>query len=239
MSGFARQSHCMELFNGASLERKVYLVEKDPVTPEEQEETSEDGRENMKAWFTENMRMIVSVVIVVVIAAGIYTYSKRAQAPSVPNKVASTEQGAEGKISVIGGDSESANTENASDQTQISENVQAQPAEKSSVAAPQTSQETEGSFVETAAKGDGSTNLARRALANYLEKNADSSLSAEQKIYIEDYLRRQVKNGRLKVGDTREFSKGTIAKAIEKSKGLNEKQLENLQKYAQRVPGLK
>ena len=219
----------------------MYLVEKDPVSPEDQEETSEDGRENMKAWFTENMRMIVSVVIVVVIAAGIYTYSKRAQAPNAPSKVASTEQNAEGKISVIGGDNENANMENASDQTQVSEETQpqAQPAEKSPIAAPQTSQETESSFVETAAKGDGSTNLARRALANYLEKNADSSLSAEQKIYIEDFLRRQVKNGRLKVGDTREFSKNTIAKAIEKSKGLSEKQLQNLQKYAQRVPGLK
>jgi cytoskeletal protein RodZ len=223
----------------------VYLVEKDPVTPEDQEETSEDGRENMKAWFTENMRMIVSVVIVVVIAAGIYTYSKRAQAPNAPSKVASTEQNAEGKISVIGGDNESAKTENATDQTQVSEDVQAQPqeqaqpAEKTQVAAPQTSQETEASFVETAAKGDGSTNLARRALANYLEKNADSSLSVEQKIYIEDFLRRQVKDGRLKIGDTREFSKDTIAKAIEKSKGLSEKQLQNLQQYSQRVPGLK
>lgn len=215
-------------------------MEKDPVTPEDQDEASEDGRENMKAWFTENMRMIVSVVIVVVIAAGIYTYSKRAQAPSVANKDVSTGQDAEGKISVIGGDNESAKTEDtANDQTQISEGAQAQSAEKSSIAAPQTSQETEASFVETAAKGDGSTNLARRALANYLEKNADSSLSAEQKIYIEDSLRRQVKNGRLKVGDTREFSKDTIAKTIEKSKGLNEKQLQNLQKYAQRVPGLK
>lgn len=214
-------------------------MEKDPVTPEDQEETSEDGRENIKAWFTENMRMIVSVVIVVVIAAGIYTYSKRAQAPNAPSNVASTEQNAEGKISVIGGDNESAKTENATDQTQVSEDVQAQPAEKTQVAAPQTSQETEASFVETAAKGDGSTNLARRALANYLEKNADSSLSAEQKIYIEDFLRRQVKDGRLKIGDTREFSKDTIAKAIEKSKGLSEKQLQNLQKYSQRVPGLK
>ncbi|MCX6762482.1 MAG: hypothetical protein NT093_01730 [Candidatus Moranbacteria bacterium] len=214
-------------------------MENDPVAPEDQEETSEDGREKMKAWFTENMRMIVSVVIVVVIAAGIYTYSKRAQAPSVGNNVASTDQNAEGKISVIGGDNESAKSESATDQNQVSENAQSQPAEKSPVAAPQTSQETEASFVETAAKGDGSTNLARRALANYLEKNADSSLSAEQKIYIEDYLRRQVKNGRLKVGDTREFSKDTIAKAIEKSKGLNKKQLQNLQKYSQRVPGLK
>lgn len=214
-------------------------MEKDPVASEDQEETSEDGRESMKAWFAENLRMIVSVAIVVVIAAGIYTYSKRAQVPNVSSKVASTEQDAEGKISVIGGDNESAGTENSDGQTQVSQEAQPQLAEKAQVAAPQTSQETENSFVETAAKGDGSTNLARRALANYLEKNADTSLSAEQKIYIEDYLRRQVNNGRLRVGDTREFSKDTIAKAIEKSKGLSEKQLKNLQKYAQRVPGLK
>jgi len=81
--------------------------------------------------------------------------------------------------------------------------------------------------------------LARRALANYLEKNSDTSLTAEHKIFIEDFLRRQVKNGRIRVGDSREFSKDMIAKAIEKSKGLNEKQLKNLEKYSTRVPGLK
>ena len=136
---------------------------------------------------------------------------------------------------MIGGDNQAANDNNqqaapeaaAQPQNQTSENVQA--------AQPQTSQETETSFVETAAKGEGSTNLARRALANYLEKNPDSSLTAEHKIYIEDLLRRQVKDGRMKIGDKREFSKDMIAKAIEKSKSLNDKQLKNLQKYSHRV----
>ena len=36
----------------------------------------------MKVWFQENLRMIVSIVIVVVIAVGIYAYSKRTQAPT-------------------------------------------------------------------------------------------------------------------------------------------------------------
>jgi hypothetical protein len=54
------------------------------------------------------------------------------------------------------------------------------------------SRETETAFVETAVAGEGSTHLARHALANYLEKNTDSSLTGEHKVYIEDYLRKHV-----------------------------------------------
>jgi hypothetical protein len=218
-------------------------VAKDPVESEETNETSEDGREKMKVWFSENLRMIVSIVIVVVIAGGIYSYSKRSQSPSVGNETAVTEQNPEGKISVIGGETDKNTSEKTSEQGQ---ETTEQPAEKtneaatgSNVVSGQTSQETGISFTETAVKGDSTTKLARKALANYLEKNPDANLTAEHKIYIEDFLRRQVKDGRLKIGETREFSKDTIAKAIEKSKGLSEKQLKNLQKYSQRVPDLK
>ena len=216
-------------------------MEKDPVVSEdkeEKEESSENGREKMKVWFQENLRMIVSIVIVVVIAGGIYTYSKRAQAPNVKKDTSTTQ---EGKISVIGGDNQNADNGSGAQQNQQNVEQPAQPAEQAPAAAvaPQTSQETEASFVETAAKGDGSTKLARRALANYLEKNPDSALTAEHKIFIEDLLRRQVKDGRLKIGDNREFSKDSIAKAIEKSKGLNAKQLKNLHKFSQRVSELK
>jgi len=211
-------------------------VEKDPVKSEDNDESSEDGRENIKTWIAENLRMIVSVLIVVVIAGGIYAYSKRAQAPDMGDQASVTE---EGKISVIGGDSESATTESDAGTSQEASPKPTEEASKPSVPAPTTSQETESAFVETAAKGDGSTKLARRALANYLEKNPDAGLTAEHKIYIEDFLRRQVKNGNLKVGETREFSKDAIAKAIEKSKGLNERQLENLKQFSKKVPDLK
>lgn len=215
-------------------------MEKEPVTSEEEneEESLENGRGKMNEWFAENMRMIVSVVIVVVIAGGIYSYSKRAQAPNMNKAAVSTEENSAGKISVIGGDNQTANTDQQT-APEAASDQKAQPSENVQAAAPQTSQETETSFVETAAKGEGSTNLARRALANYLEKNPDSSLTAEHKIYIEDLLRRQVKDGRMKIGDKREFSKDTIAKAIEKSKSLNDKQLKNLQKYSHRVSALK
>jgi len=219
----------------------VYKVEKEPVTSEEDnnEESSENGRGKMNEWFTENLRMIVSVVIVVVIAGGIYSYSKRAQAPNINKTAVSTEENSEGKISVIGGDDQAANTDQQGTTEEAAGEQKTQPSENIQPVEVQTSQETETSFVETAAKGDGSTHLARRALANYLEKNPDSSLTAEHKIYVEDLLRRQVKDGRMKIGDKREFSKDMIADAIEKSKSLNEKQLQNLQKYSQRVSALK
>ncbi len=82
------------------------------------------------------------------------------------------------------------------------------------------------------------TKLARRALANYLEKNPDSALTPEHKIYIEDFLRKNVPPQRVFVGTSLEFSKDLIQKAIANSKNLNEKQLNNLHKYAVLVPSL-
>jgi hypothetical protein len=217
----------------------VYKVEQDPVNSEEKnEESSEEGRGKISEWFAENLRMVVSIVIVVVIAAGIYSYSKRTQAPVASKSASVTEENAEGKISVIGGEEEGKTAEEGQQAAPQTEEQKAKPSEGVSSVQSPTSQETENSFVETAAKGDGSTKLARRALANYLEKNPDSGLSAEHKIYVEDYLRRQVADGHLNIGDKREFSKDMIANAIQKSKELNEKQIKNLQKYAQRVPEL-
>jgi hypothetical protein len=216
-------------------------VENNPETSErENESSSENGREKMKVWFQENLRMLVSIVIVIVIAGGIYAYSKRAQAPASDGGASISQDSSEGKISVIGGDDTNNNSDDQAANTEKpSDAANQQPAENAQPAAPQAaSQETGSSFVETASKGDSATTLARRSLANYLEKNPDAGLTAEHKIYIEDFLRRQVKDGRLKIGDTREFSKDSIANAIEKSKGLSSKQLKNLQKYSKRVPGL-
>jgi hypothetical protein len=222
-------------------------VEKNSENSEENkdESSSEDGGENMKVWLQENLRMLVSIVIVVVIAGGIYAYSKRTQAPMVKDEVAATQDASEGKISVIGGDTTSDGSNTSEETPEVAPNADETAQKPAETVAPETktepavtSQETGSSFVEAAAPGDSVTTLARRALANYLEKNPDASLTPEHKIYIEDYLRRQVANGRLSIGATREFSKDMIANAIEKSKSLNEKQLKNLQKYSRNVSGL-
>jgi hypothetical protein len=201
------------------------------------EEDENPGK--FKQWFRDNLRILISVLIVVVIAGGIYSYSKRSEVPAASEETQKSE--------VLGNITDSSEEKTATDQKQ--ENAQGTvkeektetqnktpQAQTSSVA---TSQETEKSFIETAAKGDSQTKLARRALANYLEKSPDSSLTPEHKIYIEDYLRKNVpQKGRVHVGTSVEFGKDLIQNAISKSKTLNDSQLKNLHKYAVRVPSL-
>ncbi|KKQ62331.1 MAG: hypothetical protein US82_C0013G0001 [Parcubacteria group bacterium GW2011_GWC1_38_22] len=193
-------------------------------TPEVQEEST---TEDLKRWFQDNLRIVISIAIVVVIAGGIYSYSKRGETPLV------TEQSTENAI-----DKESTSTE----EEKPSDAVVKETAPASStqeVSSTATSKETESSFIETAEKNSNLTVLARKATANYLEKNQDSSLTKEHKIYIEDYLRKNVDaKGGVKIGTSVEFSKDLIQKAIAQSKTLNEKQLKNLEKYSARVSSL-
>ncbi|NTV41656.1 MAG: hypothetical protein HGA61_05325 [Candidatus Moranbacteria bacterium] len=189
-------------------------------TPESQEEKSEQ----IKRWFQDNLRIIVSIVIVVAIAGGIYSYSNR------------------GKSTVTITDSESAQTtedQNSIDTSKTGEQQTKDDKASVKVSPASSSQETENSFVETAGKGDSLTTLARQATANYLEKNPDSALTKEHKIYVEDYLRKNITHkGGVRVGTSVEFSKDLVQKAISQSKNLNERQLKNLQKYSARVSNL-
>lgn len=215
------------------------------------EEENEGG---LKQWFRDNLRILISVLIVVVIAGGIYSYSKRGEAPIAEDETLNSE--ILGNIAAIPGEeSEEENIiiqkeepeqeiaqkqETTKQETAQEEKTEVQnKTEDIQISSTATSQETEKSFVETAAKGDSQTKLARRALANYLEKNTDSSLTPEHKIYIEDYLRKNSpQKGKVHVGTSMEFEKDLIQNAITKAKTLNDNQLKNLHKYAVRVPSL-
>lgn len=171
-----------------------------------------------KAWLQENLRVIVSFFIVAAIALGIYSYSQRAD-----ETINDTDD------MTVATESDTLDSNKAADMNGVDQS-------KTAVAPKELSRETEGSFIETAAKGDGTTHLARRALANYLEKSPDSSLTGEHKVYIEDYLRKQLtQRGPLAIGQSAEFSKDMIRQAIDQSKQLNGKQLQNLKKYSSRV----
>lgn len=185
-------------------------------TPQPQDEKSEQ----VKRWFQDNLRIIVSIVIVVAIAGGIYSYSNRGASTTTTDSKSEQESKDQNPIDITKTDEKKPATDTQS--TKVSTEI--------------SSQETESSFVETAGKGDGLTTLARQATTNYLEKNPDSSLTKEHKIYIEDYLRKNVtRKGGVRVGTSVEFSKDLIQKAIEQSKKLNDRQLKNLQKYSARV----
>ena len=198
---------------------------------------ADSEQNNTKQWLKDNLRIIVSIVIVLLIAGGIYSYSKRAETPV---KQADIEENNAIQESLSDSDNENEGKSTAPSQETPADKTETENkaiAEEKSPA--ETSQETETSFVQTAVKGDSQTKLARKALSNFLEKNSDSSLTAEHKIYIEDYLRKKVQtNKRVVVGTTMEFQKSLIQEAIAKSKNLNENQLKNLHKYAVRVPSL-
>jgi hypothetical protein len=181
------------------------------------EETSSS---EVGTWLQENLRVIVSVFIVGAIALGIYSYSQRTETVSI-------DEIDESEISETLENTDATTPENTNTAEETRKVLAEIPAEMSL--------ETEDSFVETAVAGEGTTHLARRALANSLEKNPDSSLTSEHKIYIEDYLRKHVGQKQVHVGTSVEFSKSLINEAISQSKTLNSHQLDNLKKYSARV----
>lgn len=187
----------------------------------------ESSSDQAKVWIQENLRIIVSVFIVAAIALGIYSYSQRTQT--------TTDEDTNILLETKGDSENMIKSEDTQSDSQSPSSVKAD-VKNAVVITPELSRETETSFVEQAERGNGSTHLARRALAHYLEKNADSSLTAEHKVYIEDYLRKNVNfQGTVTTQTSIEFSKDLIKQGIEKSKTLNDRQLQNLKKYSARV----
>lgn len=175
-----------------------------------------------KEWIQENLRILVSIFIVAAIAFGIYSYSQRTEIAENDNVLLDT----------AGTDTADATSDTVKGTPETVTNG----VKTDIVVTPELSRETETSFSEQAERGNGTTHLARRALAHYLEKNTDSSLTAEHKVYIEDYLRKNIpQKGTLHAGTSVEFSKALITQAIAKSKTLNDRQLQNLKKYSARV----
>ncbi len=257
----------------------------DEQNPETQEDLGMGGK--FKNWIQDNIRIIISVLIVVAIAGGIYSYSKRGEDVITEEELAmeQIEGEEESAVSVVG-EGENQETEEATEEEATEEDIvveedieaeeaevnqeeaddQSEPETATETEEPQTaeeavsqeeagatkedvkvdtgisegtSEETAEAFMEKATEGDSVTTLARKALKDYLEKNQDSSLTPEHKIYIEDYLRKNVDHtGGVYVGTTIGFSKNLIRDGIEKAKTLNEAQLDNLKKYSARVSNL-
>lgn len=183
----------------------------------------ENSANQAKAWVQENLRILVSVFIVAAIAFGIYSYSQRTEMVTDDESLL---------LDTMGISSDDTTETNSG----VTSPVISNGVKTDVVVTPELSRETETSFSEQAERGNGTTHLARRALAHYLEKNTDSSLTAEHKVYIEDYLRKNIPHqGVLAAGTSVDFSKALISQAIEKSKTLNDKQLQNLKKYSARV----
>lgn len=108
--------------------------------------------------------------------------------------------------------------------------------------APAAAKQNDGRIIVTAASGHGQTHLARQALKEYLKDKPElaSNLSPEQRIYIEDYLRKHLagQSRGLRVGDQIAFPSSDIEDAINLALNLTDSQLTNLSRYVPLVPSL-
>jgi len=92
-------------------------------------------------------------------------------------------------------------------------------------------------YKEKAVKGEGITHLARKALKEY-SQDKGIKLSAEQKIFAEDYMQNNTGTRKLALGEEVSFSKTLINDAISGAQKLTVSQLHNLEQYSRLVPSL-
>lgn len=191
---------------------------------------------SVRQWVVDNLRLIISVVIVIALGVTIYSYSQRTKDSTVTfeDKGNTQEQ-----VLVDNEEGNASDTEKAKPEQSKSQSEQTSAKPETSSA--ETVKETSDAVIAVAVRGDGTTKLARKALADTLAKNPDSTLTAAHKIYIEDALRKAVRHkGGVHVGTEVSFSKELIQKTIEQSKHLTDRQLKNIaNRYVSRVPSLK
>ncbi|MEA3273632.1 MAG: hypothetical protein U9Q72_03520 [Patescibacteria group bacterium] len=221
-------------------------------------EPSGNWPSEIKTWIQDNVRIVLSIVIVLVIALGVYSYSKRGAEDAGEKlaeettektdlqklieedsaKLADEEEGDADAEQVAGieektGDEIATGDEVKEAVAEAAEAVEEAPKQEAVVS------QTNGSYEVTAASGDSLTTLARSAVSQYLDTHNDSSVTAEHKIYMEDYLAKKMGySSRLNIGETKAFSESDIESALEASKTLTPGQLDHLKVFSQQVPSL-
>lgn len=206
----------------------------DQQTPEfalPEEFENQGAAQRFSSWIKNHSRAITSLIIVaVIVGVGIYAYNK----PKVEESTTATE---------------SSTVAEPTEETQPAIEI-SQPTESNVTTAVPTvtnapvqpiariAEVKEDQIIVKAGSGDGVTHLARQALKEYVKTDSAIKLSAEQKIYVEDYLKDRTSNQRLAIGNSKNFSKDMVKQAIEASQKLNEKQIQNLGKYVKLVPEL-
>lgn len=209
-------------------------------------EPSGNWPSEIKNWIQDNVRIVLSIVIVLVIALGVYSYSKRGVEESGEKLAEETTEKTDlqklieedsAKLADEG-EEEEANSEEVTD-IEDAVVVEEQPTEETSEQKEAVISQTDGSYEVTAASGDSLTTLARSAVSQYLDTHNDPSVTAEHKVYMEDYLAKKMGySSQLNIGETKTFSEGDIASALEASKTLTPGQLDHLKVFSQQVPSL-
>ncbi|MFH1183404.1 MAG: hypothetical protein V1690_04035 [Candidatus Moraniibacteriota bacterium] len=219
-------------------------MEDEEMFADDEDFGEEDGDtwDRARAWVQDNLRVILSVLIVALIAVGIYNYSKKpaTEQPSAVDQIV----GEQGVVTEEGLDNQNQNAAlevqpgEKKDQVVVKEEKKEEAKPPVATPAEAKAEKSAEGYTVKAAPGNGLTHLAREALRGYLAANPDAGLTKEHKIYIEDYLQKHVAQGSLRPGDSRMFSDSLVKDSISQAKMLNESQLKNLQKYSARVSNL-
>lgn len=173
-------------------------------------------------WIAKNKKMLLRLIIVLVILAGAALYARYQNPATEPGEEAAVSNALEQEAAKQKGP-----------EIKVTDNTPA--AESPAV----TVKTEDGSITVTARRGQGYTHLAREAIAEYLKTGGGAGLTAEHKIYIEDYLQKHLANrSGLNPGDQVTFLESNINDAVSSAQSLTERQLKNLQKYVPLVPGL-
>lgn len=191
-------------------------------------------------WIKNHSRAITSLIIVaIIVGVGIYAYNKPDVEEESLATVADEQEENEAKTEESNDSIEILENSNTNNSSESSETPSAEVKGDVEVAEPtERSIEMKSDIVTVSAvRGDGVTHLARYALKEYLQSNSNE-LSGEQKVYIEDYLRKKTDSASLAIGESKTFSISLITEAIDSAKQLNENQIQNLSKYVKLVPEL-
>lgn len=180
----------------------------------------------VRSWINKyGSSVVLPIIALIILAGGIYLYaSQKTQEPAIISET-------ENKIDFETGIQDLA--ENISLQEPQEQKTETLKQAGIKEIIPEGRKEN-NMIIEKAAKGEGVTHLARRALKDYL-KDKPQELTNEHKVYIEDYLKDKIGSRPLEVDEEVAFSEDLIEEAIDASLQLTDGQLKNLEKYSRLV----
>lgn len=183
-----------------------------------------------ESWWSKNRsNVILAIIGVLIIAGGIYLYSNYQKPSPLAELEQKNQTNQEKQNDLVKPEQINLNRQFGSEKTNASST------EKAEIVKVENNK-----YTVKANKGAGITHLARKAAKEYLERNPElkNKITAEHKIYIEDYIKDKTGSYGLKIGQEFTFDDGLIKEAIDQSLKLSENQLKNLHKYVLLVPSL-
>ncbi|MDP3997435.1 MAG: hypothetical protein U1C49_01690 [Candidatus Andersenbacteria bacterium] len=178
----------------------------------------------------ESPRTVSALIIILIVAAAVYAFSGNKQSDT-SDQQATDEEVASEQTNEQSEATTGEETTGEEPAVVAMESVSPQQLAQESQQLPEATRNDQG-YAEVAQAGDGVTNLARRATTRWLSENsAGYDVTNEHRIYIEDYIRKNLSSQPLALGQTMTIPYDLTAQAVNEAGNLNSAQLQNLSQY--------